>query len=179
MKSPPKFIISGKSDTDAFLYMGLGLSFIVLFIFIIVEHPIEWNLKNILIVSGIACLIMGCAYLSFHVASIASTNKRIIFDGLFLYIYYGDTLKYKVNFKNVKQIGNSAYIIKGFPVYYVYIKYSYKGKRKTLRFYEDDYTKQGLKNIFWKLVGCAEYYNVKIEDPKYWMKDILLGKRSL
>jgi hypothetical protein len=144
-----------------------------------VEHPIERNLTNILIALGIACLIVGCAYLSFHAASVAGTNKRIIFDGLFLYLYYGDKLKNKVNFKTVKQIGNSAYIIKGFPVYYVYIKYTYKGKRKTLRFYEDDYTKQGLKNIFWKLVRCAEYYNVKIKDRKYWMKDILLGKKSL
>jgi hypothetical protein len=176
---PPRFTIYGNSEGDAFLYTGLGLSFIVLFIYMLIEHTIDWNLTNILAISGIACLIGICAYLSFYAAKVSRIYKCLTFDGLNLYVYYGNKLKNRVNFKTVKEIGSTAYSYRGFPIYYVYIKYVYKGKRKTLGFYEDDYTKKGLKNIFWNLVKCGKYYHVKIKDYNYWMKDILEGKRKL
>lgn len=178
-KYPPRFTIYGNSQGDAFLYTCLGLSFIVLFIFIIVEQPIEWHLTNILIISGIACIIAACAYLSFYAATVSRTYKWLLFDGLNLDVYYGNKLKDRVNFKTVKEIGSTAYSYRGVPINYVYIKFTYKGKRKTIGFYEDDFTKQGLKNIFWNLVKCAEYYNTKIIDRRYWMKDILERKRYL
>lgn len=179
MKSPPKFTIYGKSNFDQVLYWLLATAFIVGYLFIFFGIPFDRSLTTLLLLLALTFGFAGCVLLSLHAASVAGIQKKIVFDGLNLYFYYGDTLKSKVNFKTVKEIGTTAYYYRGFPINYVYIKYSYKGKRRTLGLYEDEYTKQGLKNIFWNLVRSAEYYNVKIKDRNYWMKDILIARKKL
>lgn len=179
MKLPPRFTIYDKSNMDQVLYWLLAAAFIVGYLFIIFGIPFEWNLDTMLVILVITIGIVVSVLLSLHAASVAGIQKKIIFDGLNLYFYYGDKLKRKVNFKTVKEIGSNSYHYRGFPIYYVYIRYHIDGKRKSLGLYEDEFSKQGLKNIFWNLVRSAEYYNVKIKDWNYWMKEVLMARKKL